>query len=398
MPSTAAPTPAPSAAMTRAASPVGVARRRSRSAAQPAVSSRTTAPTIRNCGCISPPPASRIAAPIVPRRERRASATAAAMNGAAIARFAAYPSPRWVAHTPARSPPATQAPRGSAPPRRPRTSAAPAVPDRRAPPRTHAGERRDEPDAQRAGDRGQERDDPGAFADRREAAIGRHPRPPQVHGDVRTDGEHVAVAERRPHEQGEQHEGDAGDECDIDRGPAPALGRPVPRRSHRRHRARRYRPPAGLARPTFHRAAVSIAPMLDPDLLADVLRTARRKGGDVAEVFVEERSSTSVRLDDGKVEELTTGLDRGAGVRVTQGTSYGYAFSNRLDRDLAARSGRGRERGAPRRRGRTRRRPHRRARARAATAPSGRPATSRPPRRSAGSARWTTPHAASRPR
>ena len=44
-------------------------------------------------------------------------------------------------------------------------------------------------------------------------------------------------------------------------------------------------------------------------------------------------SGTSIRLDDGKVEELTTGLDRGAGVRVTQGTSYGYAFSNRLDRD-----------------------------------------------------------------
>ncbi len=73
--------------------------------------------------------------------------------------------------------------------------------------------------------------------------------------------------------------------------------------------------------------------MLDRDLVADVLRAARRKGGDVAEVFVEERTSTSVRLDDGKVEELTTGLDRGAGVRVTEGTSYGYAFSNRLDRN-----------------------------------------------------------------
>ncbi len=48
---------------------------------------------------------------------------------------------------------------------------------------------------------------------------------------------------------------------------------------------------------------------------------------------MEERSNTSVRLDDGKVEELTTGLDRGAGVRVARGTSYGYAFSNRLDRD-----------------------------------------------------------------
>lgn len=73
--------------------------------------------------------------------------------------------------------------------------------------------------------------------------------------------------------------------------------------------------------------------MLDRDLVADVLRAARRRGGAFAEVYVEERSSTSVRLDDGKVEELTTGVDRGAGVRVAVGTTYGYAFSNRLDRD-----------------------------------------------------------------
>ena len=73
--------------------------------------------------------------------------------------------------------------------------------------------------------------------------------------------------------------------------------------------------------------------MLDRDLVADVLTAARRKGGDFAELFVEERSSTSVRLDDGRVEELTTGLDRGAGVRVAQGASYGYAYSNRLDRE-----------------------------------------------------------------
>ncbi len=49
-------------------------------------------------------------------------------------------------------------------------------------------------------------------------------------------------------------------------------------------------------------------------------------------MFVEERSSVAIRLDDGKIEELTTGLDRGAGVRVALGTSFGYAFSNRLDR------------------------------------------------------------------
>lgn len=73
--------------------------------------------------------------------------------------------------------------------------------------------------------------------------------------------------------------------------------------------------------------------MLDRALVEEVLTAARSRGGAFAEVFVEETTGTSIRLDDGKVEELTTGLDRGAGVRVTHGTSYGYAFSNRLDRE-----------------------------------------------------------------
>ncbi len=72
--------------------------------------------------------------------------------------------------------------------------------------------------------------------------------------------------------------------------------------------------------------------MLDRDLVAEVLRAARRKGGAFAELYVEERTSTSIRLDDGRIEELTSGLDRGAGVRVARGTAFGYAFSNRLDR------------------------------------------------------------------
>jgi len=73
--------------------------------------------------------------------------------------------------------------------------------------------------------------------------------------------------------------------------------------------------------------------MLDRSLVHEVLQAARRRGGSFAEVFVEESTNTTIRLDDGKVEELTTGLDRGAGVRVAHGTSYGYAYSNRLDRD-----------------------------------------------------------------
>jgi TldD protein len=73
--------------------------------------------------------------------------------------------------------------------------------------------------------------------------------------------------------------------------------------------------------------------MLDRDLVEEVLRAARVRGGSFAELFVEERIGVSVRLDDGRIEELTTGTDRGAGVRVGHGTSFGYAYSNRLDRD-----------------------------------------------------------------
>jgi TldD protein len=56
--------------------------------------------------------------------------------------------------------------------------------------------------------------------------------------------------------------------------------------------------------------------MLDRELVKDVLAAARVHGGAFSELYVEERVSTSIRLDDGKIEELTTGADRGAGVRV----------------------------------------------------------------------------------
>lgn len=82
-----------------------------------------------------------------------------------------------------------------------------------------------------------------------------------------------------------------------------------------------------------HIPAASIPRVLDRGLAEEVLRAARVRGGAFAELFVEERFGVSVRLDDGKIEELTTGSDRGAGVRVGHGTSFGYAYSNRLDRD-----------------------------------------------------------------
>ena len=59
--------------------------------------------------------------------------------------------------------------------------------------------------------------------------------------------------------------------------------------------------------------------LLEPDLVADLLARAMATGGRFAEVFAEVRTSTTIRLDDGKVEEVVSGRDRGAGIRVFHG-------------------------------------------------------------------------------
>ncbi len=76
---------------------------------------------------------------------------------------------------------------------------------------------------------------------------------------------------------------------------------------------------------------LACGPVLHEAVVRDVLRTALRSGGRFAEIFAEERHSTSIRLDDRRVEELTEGTDRGAGIRVVAGDTSAYAYSNRLD-------------------------------------------------------------------
>ncbi len=62
-------------------------------------------------------------------------------------------------------------------------------------------------------------------------------------------------------------------------------------------------------------------------MLARTLSVALRSGGDFAEVFAEDRASTNVTFDDGRVEDLVSGRQRGAGVRVVRGESTGYAHT-----------------------------------------------------------------------
>ncbi len=67
--------------------------------------------------------------------------------------------------------------------------------------------------------------------------------------------------------------------------------------------------------------------MIEEAVISRVLGTAMRTGGEFAEVFAEDKRSSSAMLDDGKVEELTSGRDRGAGIRVVVGDTTGFAHT-----------------------------------------------------------------------
>ncbi|MCU1486780.1 MAG: peptidase family protein [Actinomycetia bacterium] len=67
--------------------------------------------------------------------------------------------------------------------------------------------------------------------------------------------------------------------------------------------------------------------VIDQDVLERTLSRALRNGGDFAEVFAEDRSSSSARLEDGAIEELSSGRDRGAGIRVVVRRDSGDAVT-----------------------------------------------------------------------
>ena len=67
--------------------------------------------------------------------------------------------------------------------------------------------------------------------------------------------------------------------------------------------------------------------MIDGDVLSKVLSAAVRSGAEFAEVFAEDKRSTSAGLDDGRIEQVTSGRDRGAGIRVVKGDTTGFAHT-----------------------------------------------------------------------
>ncbi len=69
----------------------------------------------------------------------------------------------------------------------------------------------------------------------------------------------------------------------------------------------------------------------DLALAGATIARALRRGGDFAEVFVEDRDGFSLRLEDGRLEQVIGGRERGAGVRLLSGEHTYYAHTDVLD-------------------------------------------------------------------
>jgi TldD protein len=72
------------------------------------------------------------------------------------------------------------------------------------------------------------------------------------------------------------------------------------------------------------------APRFALDDLNKVVRRALSKGGEFGEIYIENRVSRSILLEEGKFKSAVFGISQGAGVRVISGDKTGYAYTDDL--------------------------------------------------------------------
>ncbi len=70
--------------------------------------------------------------------------------------------------------------------------------------------------------------------------------------------------------------------------------------------------------------------MLSVQLVEQILNQARAGGADFAEIYAERRRKHNLRLLNGKVEEATSGIELGAGLRLFFGLDVVYSYTNDL--------------------------------------------------------------------
>ncbi len=73
--------------------------------------------------------------------------------------------------------------------------------------------------------------------------------------------------------------------------------------------------------------------MLNEEICQEILKIALSNGGDYADIYYEDRIPLSIHLEDSKIEKISSGRDRGAGIRVIFSGKSAYAYTNDITRD-----------------------------------------------------------------
>lgn len=80
--------------------------------------------------------------------------------------------------------------------------------------------------------------------------------------------------------------------------------------------------------------------LIDADLALEVARTALATGGTFSDIVCQRRTVISVRFEDGRVDDVSTGVESGAGVRVIKGDLAAYAHTDIVDPEHLRRAAR----------------------------------------------------------
>jgi len=82
------------------------------------------------------------------------------------------------------------------------------------------------------------------------------------------------------------------------------------------------------------------APGLDMDreILAGIIAKALEKGGDFADVYLENRISRQIVMEESKFKSGLYGISQGAGVRVISGNKTGYAYTDEITEEKLVRA------------------------------------------------------------
>ncbi len=74
--------------------------------------------------------------------------------------------------------------------------------------------------------------------------------------------------------------------------------------------------------------------MLDDGFLQELLKRTLSHGGEYADIFIEHRETTSIQLEDNRIEKVISGSFSGIGIRLIYKGKTAYAFSNDFSNDV----------------------------------------------------------------